>query len=423
MKKKHLVIATLIALPVAGLIVANLSTGPRTIDQRVASLYGVADPQFQRAMAALLGPTMISGNTVTALQNGDEIFPAMLTAIRGARHSITFETYIYWSGVIGKQFTDALAERARAGVRVHVLLDALGIGKIDDAYIETMKEAGVEVLRYHPLHWYTLARMNNRTHRKILVVDGRIGFTGGVGVADQWLGNAGSPEEWRDAHFRVVGPVVAQMQAAFMDNWIETRHEVLHGDRYFPRLDSSGPHLGQVFISSYASGAESMRLMYLLSIASARNRIQIANAYFVPDDLVRRQLIEARRRGVEVDIILPGRYSDAVVTRQASRSRWGPLIEAGVRIHEYRPTMYHTKMMIVDDVWVSVGSTNFDNRSFRLNDEMNLNVYDSAFARSQSAVFHADLARSTRMTLENWRRRPFSEKAKEWLAGLLRSQA
>ena len=422
MKKKGLIIAALVALPVAGLAVANLSSGPRTIEQPVIAGYGVADPQFQRSMAALLGPTMISGNTVTALQNGDEIFPAMLAAIRGARTSITFETYIYWSGVIGRQFTDALAERARAGVRVHVLLDAMGIGKIDDGYIATMDSAGVEVLRYHPLHWYTLARLNNRTHRKILVVDGRIGFTGGVGIADVWLGNAEDPGHWRDAHFRVTGPVVAQMQAAFMDNWVETRHGLLHDERYFPRLDASGPHLGQVFISSYDSGAESVRLMYLLSIAAARHRIQIANAYFVPDDLVRQALIDARRRGVEIDVILPGRHTDAVVTRRASRSRWGPLIEAGVRIHEYRPTMYHTKMMIVDDVWVSVGSTNFDNRSFRLNDEMNLNVYDSAFARAQSAVFAADLARSTVVTLEAWRRRPFSEKAKEWLAGLLRSQ-
>jgi cardiolipin synthase len=388
----------------------------------VAHLYGADDPQFARSMGTLLGPSLLAGNRVRALCNGDEIFPAMLEAIRGARRTITFETYIYWSGEIGRAFADALAERAQAGVKVHVLLDWVGSGKMDATTIASMEQAGIEVRKYHPLRWYNLGRLNNRTHRKLLVVDGRTGFTGGVGIADQWLGNAEDPEHWRDSHFQLEGPAVAQMQAAFMDNWIETRSVVLHGDDYFPALDPVGPHMAQVFKSSATEASESARLMYLLSIASATRSVRIGNAYFVPDRLSVETLVAAQRRGVGVEIIVPGRHSDAAVVRRASRSRWGPLLEAGVSIYEYRPTMYHTKVMIVDDVWTSVGSTNFDSRSFRLNDEANLNVLDPGFAREQAAVFEEDRARSTRITLDMWNSRPRSEKFKGGLAGLLRLQ-
>jgi cardiolipin synthase len=285
-----------------------------------------------------------------------------------------------------------------------------------------MEDAGVEVERYHPIHWYTLDRLNHRTHRKTLVVDGVIGFTGGVGIADKWLGNAQDPEHWREAHFRVEGPVVAQMQATFLDNWLKTRGELLHGDDYFPPIAPAGESYAQMFRSSSRGGAESVRLMYLMSIADARRSIRIANSYFVPDDLAVRALADARRRGVSVEIIVPGEHTDTEIVRKASRSLWGELLAAGVEIYEYRPTMYHCKVMVVDESWVSVGSTNFDERSFRLNDEANLNVYDPVFARQQVAIFEQDKAASQRITLEQWAQRPWTERMLEKAAGLLRSQ-
>jgi len=346
----------------------------------------------------------------------------MLGAIRAAEKTITFETYIYWSGDIGREFAEALSERARAGVKVHVLLDWVGSGRLKQKFLDDMEESGVEVCRYHPLHWYTLARINNRTHRKLLVVDGTVAFTGGVGIADKWLGNAQDPDHWRDSHFRVEGPVVAQFQAAFMDNWLKTRARVLHGEEYFPSLEPAGEQVAQVFQSSPREGSESVRLMYLLSIASAEKTIHLASSYFVPDDLAIETFVAARARGVSVQIIVPGEHIDAHVTRRASRSRWGPLLEAGVEIFEYQPTMFHCKVMVVDTLWVSVGSTNFDNRSFRLNDEANLNVLDPDFAAGQVRTFEQDRSRGRLVSLEEWKHRPLGEKVKEFAAGLIRSQ-
>jgi len=402
-------------------LLLNLSSGEKKIRHEIQQLYAVDDPQFLRSMGSLLGPAILGGNRIGTLLNGDQIFPAMLEAIHGATRTIAFETYIYWSGEIGEQFADALSERARAGVKVHVLLDWVGSGKAKQEYLDQMKESGVEVEKYHPLHWYHLARINNRTHRKILIVDGRVGFTGGVGIADKWTGNAQDPDHWRDSHFKLEGPAVAQMQAAFMDNWMKTRSRVLHGEEYFPELPQVGKSYAQVFKSSPREGSESVRLMYLLSIASARRRILIANSYFVPDDLSIETLVTARKRGVDVEIVVPGTKIDSELTRKASRARWGDLLGAGVEIYEYQPTMYHCKVMVVDDLWVSVGSTNFDNRSFRLNDEANLNVFDADFARQQIRDFEADRARSRRVTLEGWKKRPLSEKIMEHAAALLRS--
>jgi len=414
---------TAVATFAVTVLAMNFRTGEKKVDERIASLYAVADPQFAQSMGNLLGPAIRDGNRVTGLQNGDQIFPAMLSAIRSAQKTITFETYIYWSGQIGKDFADALSERARAGVKVHVLLDWVGSGKMESALLEGMKSSGIEVERYHPPRWYNLSRINNRTHRKLLVVDGRIGFTGGVGVADKWLGHAQDEQHWRDAHFQLEGPAVAQMQAAFMDNWIKTRGEVLHGAEYFPVLPpTSGLARAQVFMSSPEGGSESVRLMYMLSIASARKSIRIAASYFVPDDLSVETLVGARKRGVPIEIILPGPNIDTETTRKASRSRWGDLLRAGVAIYEYQPTMFHCKVMIVDDLWISVGSTNFDNRSFRLNDEANLNVLDPEFAAAQIIVFDGDRKNATQVTLEMWEKRPWHEKLAERAAGLLRSQ-
>ena len=417
-----IVLLTIIGTSVVLLVALNLSAAEKKIECPIATLYGVEDAQFERTMSQLLGPPLLKGNRVTGLLNGDQIFPAMLESIRSAKTSITFETYIYWSGKVGREFADALSERARAGVRVHIVLDWVGTGKLDAKALESMREAGAQVEKFRPPRWYSLSKMNHRTHRKLLVVDGKVGFTGGVGIADQWLGNAQSPNHWRDSHFRLEGPAVAHMQSAFMDNWIKARAEVLHGADYFPELQEAGKCLAHAFKSSAEEGSESVRLMYLLSIASARRTIRVANSYFVPDDLSLQSFVDARKRGVQIEVIVPGGKIDAKLVRRASRSRWGPLLEAGVEIYEYQPTMYHCKVMIVDDLWVSVGSTNFDSRSFRLNDEANLNVYDAEVAREQSLVFEQDKAKSLRVTLEAWKQRPWSEKLKERVAGLLRSQ-
>lgn len=404
------------------LVLRNLTTGEGKITHEIEPLYGVGEPPFRRALGHLLGPAIVPGNRIDPLFNGDEIFPAMLEAIRGARKTITFETFIYWSGEIGRELREALSERARAGVKVHVLLDWAGSLKMDERLLQGMIDDGVEVERYHPIRWYNLDRINNRTHRKLLVVDGKIGFTGGVGIADDWLGHAQDSDHWRDNHFRVEGPVVAQIQAAFMDNWLKTRSRVLHGDDYFPPLEEAGNCDAQMFKSSPSEGTESARLMFLLSIAAARRTLYIGNAYFVPDDLAVQTLIDAAGRGVKVEIIVPGRNIDTEITRKASRSRWGKLLEAGIEIYEFEPTMYHCKVMIVDELWVSVGSANFDNRSFRLNDEANLNLIAADFAARQVEVFQQDKARSRQITLEAWRSRPFTEKLLEHAAGLFRSQ-
>src|SRR5688572_7047361 len=418
-----LIVLTVFITSFLSIFILNLRAGEKHIRYQIEHRFGVADPQFLQSMGQLLGPAVLRGNKVTALHNGDQIFPAMLKAIRGATNSITFETYIYWSGEIGKEFSDALVERAKAGVKVHVLLDWAGSGKIDASFIAALKNAGAEVERYHPIRWYTLTRINNRTHRKLLVVDGTIGFTGGVGIADLWRGNARSKEEWRDSHFRLTGPAVAQMQAAFTDNWIKTRAKVLYGKDYFPEITASDEGaLAQVFKSSKGEGSESVRLMYLLSIASAQKSIRLEAAYFVPDNLSIDTLIAARKRGVTVEIIVPGPHTDTKLVQSASRSRWGDLLDAGVKIYEYQPTMYHCKVMIVDDLWVSVGSTNFDDRSFRLNDEANLNIYDSAFAREQVAVFEEDKKKSKEITKADFKERSRFMKIIDHAAGTLRRQ-
>jgi cardiolipin synthase len=404
------------------LVILNLTSGEKKVEHEIHAEYGVDSPQFRRTMGALLGPALVDGNSVTSLQNGDEIFPAMLEAIRSAQRSITFETYIYWSGEVGRSFADALIDRARSGVAVHVLLDWVGTGKMDDSLIDEMKDAGIQVDKFHPLRWYNLGRMNNRTHRKLLVVDGRVGFTGGVGIADLWQGHAQDSMHWRDSHYRIEGPAVAQMQAAFMDNWLKTRTRVLHNEAYFPSLTSAGNAAAQVFTSSPDQGSESVRLMYMLSLAAADSSIRIAASYFVPDSLVTATLVSAAERGVRVEIILPGKHIDAEAVRRASRGGWGPLLQAGVRIYEYQTTMYHCKVMIVDDLWTSVGSTNFDNRSFRLNAEANLNVLDREFALEQVRHFELDKARSREITYAMWQARPFREKLSERFFRLFRSQ-
>lgn len=421
-KRTWTIVVTVASTALALLLAMNFVTPEKSVERKIEHRYAVADPQFRREMSVMLGPSILPGNHVVDLQNGEEIFPAMLGAIRSAQRTITFETYIYWSGQIGEEFADALAERARAGVAVHVTIDWAGSVKMEEALLERMEEAGVQVERYRPLRWYNLHRFNKRTHRKLLVIDGKVGFTGGVGIADLWLGDAEDPDHWREAHFRIEGPAVAQLQTAFNDNWIKMTGVVLNGEEYFPPQEPVGAMDAHLFIASPAGGSESMHLMYLMAIAAAERSIDLAASYFVPDDLLIQALVAARRRGVRVRILLPGEHIDSQMVRIASKAEWGELLQAGVEIAEYEPTMLHVKLLVVDREMVSVGSTNFDIRSLRLNDEASLNVYDRSFGKRMTAVFARDLARARPYTYAMWQQRPLREKIAEKVLLPIKSQ-
>ena len=420
--KIGLVVLTALTTLAVVLLVQNWTGAEKKIEQQLPRLYESDEGEFRRSLSSLLGPQIVEGNKVHTLLNGHEIFPSMLAAIRSAQSTITFETYIYWSGSIGREFVDALSERARAGVRVHVLLDWFGSLKMEQSLIDEMKQAGIEIERFHEPHWPNWDKLNNRTHRKLLIVDGRIGYTGGVGIADPWRGQARNPDEWRDTHFRVEGPVVAQMQSVFLDNWMRATGALLHGDAYFPALKPAGDFAAQMFSSSPSGGSESMQLMYQLAITAARSSIDLSNSYFVPDAMTIRILVEAARRGVKIRVIVPNGLIDSETVRQASRASWGPMLEAGIEIAEYQPTMFHVKGLVVDGVFSSIGSTNFDNRSFRLNDEANLNVLSREFGAIQQRVFENDWANARRIQLSEWQDRPWRERLQERMANLLRSQ-
>ncbi|MBX3584283.1 MAG: cardiolipin synthase B [Rhizobiaceae bacterium] len=407
---------------VATLLVVNLMPETRIVRKTVPHAFAATDEQFQRTMAGYSNGAIAGGNAIQTLVNGDEIFPSMLAAIAEARTSINLETYIYWSGDIGYEFARALAAKAHDGVKVRVLIDWVGSLPFDEELIQIMTDAGVEFVRFRPVHWYTLDRVNNRTHRKLMIVDGRVAFTGGVGIADKWQGDARNPDEWRDTHYHVTGPVVAAFQAGFAENWLEATGETLAGDGFYPPLEPTGDLDAQFVLSSQPNGSQDMELMFLTAIASATQRIRIGMAYFVPDETALAQILDARRRGVTVEVIVPNHLTDVPLVRKASRHFWGELLEAGVRIHEFQPTMYHPKVLIVDDVWTSFGSTNFDERSLRLNDEASLNVYGADFTATQIDVFEEDLRRSREITLQEWQARPLREKVTDWLASWLRSQ-
>jgi cardiolipin synthase len=421
--KNRLVIALLsAALGAVGWLVAeNLIPERKDLQEPLPHRLAAADPQFARSMAALFGSSVLPGNRIETLVNGNAIFPAMLQALRGATQTITFETYIYWRGDIADQFAEVLAQKAREGVSVKVLLDWVGSIPMEETLVERMQTSGVEVVRFRPVSWRSIDKVNNRTHRKLVVVDGRIGFTGGVGIGDEWNGDARTRAEWRDTHYQVEGPVVAEFQAAFAEHWLEATGELLMGDRFFPAVAAAGDSAAQVVASS-TNQRSVMHLMLMSALSAAKTKIRLGTPYFVPDETTRRQLLAARARGVEIDILMPGELTDARLVRRASRHFWGELLEAGIRIHEFEPTMYHCKLVVVDEAWASVGSTNIDDRALRLNDEVNLNAFDPAFAREQIAVFENDLKRARPYTLAQWQARSLWEKLSDWLASLLRSQ-
>jgi cardiolipin synthase A/B len=359
-------------------IVANLWLRGDQIRHRIEPLYGAEDPEFRRAISTLLGPTLLEGNRVTALYNGDAIFPAMLDAIGTARRTITFETFIYWKGEIGRRFAEALAERARAGVRVHVLLDWVGTQKIDDESIEMMKAAGVEVCRYRPLHWWNLHRVNNRTHRKILVVDGRIGFTGGINIREgHWL--ALDPRHpVRDLHFRLEGPVVAELQEVFAEDWTFATGELLEGERWFPGLDAAGGTVARGVSDGPDIDFEVLPSILLSALGAARESVRIATPYFIPDPNLITALNLAALRGVSVEILLPEKNNLALV-QWASTAYWPQLLDKGCRIFLSPAPFDHSKLMVVDGAWTLLGSANWDPRSLLLNFEFNVECFDPVF--------------------------------------------
>jgi cardiolipin synthase len=414
-------LATLLVGALILAIGANLRTTEKRLLYRPRRLYTSGDADFRRALGILLGPPLVAGNRITTLVNGEQIYSAMLDAIRSATTNITFETFVFRDGV-GATFVEELSAAARRGVQVHMLLDWLGSRTMQNSLLASARAAGCDVQIYHPPSWYHLGRLNNRTHRKLLIIDGRVGFTGGVGMGVEWKHGLKGLPPWRETHFMAEGPVVAQMQAVFVDNWIKATGRVLHGAEYFPRLAPVGDMEAQMFGSSPVGGSESMHLMVLLALTAARTSIDIENAYFVPDKLTVEALCTAARRGLRVRIVVPGRHTDARIGRWAAQGLYGELLKSGIQLYEYQPTMMHCKVLVIDGLWSSVGSSNFDDRSFRLNDEANLNVFSQELAQRQIELIDADIQQSRRMALKKWQHRKFGRRINERLALLLRSQ-
>jgi cardiolipin synthase len=401
-----------------GVLALNLLPQDKQLVQPLGPLSAVDSAQFRREIGRLLGPDIVDGNAVADFQNGAEIFPAMLAAIRSAKQSVDMETYIYWSGHIADEFVQALTGRARAGVRVHVIADWVGSSRMHEDVVKALRAGGVHFEYFHPLRWYDIDRINNRTHRKLLIVDGRVAFTGGVGIADEWNGHGDKPDIWRDMQISVTGPGAAQMQAVFEDNWITTTGQALLGPEYYPQVPRSGEVAVQTVASSPDGGSENLQLMYLMAIDGSRSTIDLEAAYFVPDDLTMAALKRALGRGVRIRLVVPGPYVDSKVINHASQTRWGEMLRAGAKIYRFQPAMFHNKLMVVDSYLTIAGSANFDNRSFALNDESNINVFDRAFATHMTAVIEQDIAHSKELTLEQWRHRPWTRRLLDWLSAL-----
>jgi cardiolipin synthase len=382
---------------------------------------------FYPTLAAHTDAAIVSGNRVELLFNGDQIFPALLEAIRSARKSITYQQYIYEDGAIAHEMAETFAERCRAGVQVNILLDSLGSSSIPQDIKDLWKKSGCQLEWFEPIRasqfilpWEFLD-YNHRSHRRILVVDGKIGFTGGHAVTDAFTGDGRTAEHWRQTDVRVEGPIVHQMQAAFVDSWRRTTGNIIGGSSYFPPLDTPGKVYAQIVKSSPLGGSFGSYLLFLLSITSAQKSIHIANPYFFPDDRIEAALINAVKRGVKVVVITPG-IGDVAASSSVSVSGFGPFLIGGVEIHEYRPALMHTKAMIVDGVWATVGSANLDNRSAAINEEINLVVYDTAFAEQLEKSFQEDLKYSKRLTYEAWSSRPLMDKIMELFSSPMKKQ-
>jgi cardiolipin synthase len=380
-------------------------------------------PDFARMVEALTIAPLRQGNRVTVLRNGCEIFPAMLEAIRAAEQTINFATYVYWTGSIAPEFAEALAERAEAGVEVNVLLDAVGAAKMDRSLVDRLERSGATVAWFRPPRWYTLHKLNNRTHRKILVVDGRVGFTGGVGIAEEWTGDGEDPGHWRDTHVKVEGPAVRDLLGGFLDNWAEATRCILSGPDHLPDLRRLEDGIQvQVTRSTAEKGSTDAEHLFYAAIACARERIWVTTAYFAPRRAFVIALCDAVRRGVDVCVLTNGPHIDKQVVRQAGHLAYERMLECGVRIFEYQRTMLHAKVLIVDANWASIGSVNFDNRSFALNDELNLSLRDRAVVARLEKHFLADLDDAVELDLAAWRARPAVARARELASAAIRRE-
>jgi cardiolipin synthase len=379
---------------------------------------------FQRMLAALADTQVHCTNCVDVLTNGDCFYEAELDAIRQAKHSINLEAYIFQKGEIARRFVKALAERARTGVHVNLVLDAIGSFATWQSFYQELLDAGGRVCWYHPIKWYTLPRINNRTHRELIIIDGEVGFLGGAGIADHWYKGKDRHPRWRDTMFRVEGPEVTGLQATFAENWLESSGELLTDPGYFPYCDAGGDTVAMVINSTPTAGASTRaRMLYQALLASAQKSVHITTPYFLPDRSARDEMVRAmKERGVDLQIVTPGSHSDHLLTRTSSRRLYGKLLRNGARIYEYQPAMIHTKTMIIDGLWSVVGSTNFDNRSFGLNDEVNLAACDEKLAVRLEEDFAHDISNSREITYEAWRRRSLIERSQEWLGWLLERQ-
>jgi cardiolipin synthase A/B len=379
---------------------------------------------FLRMLAALTNATIHTNNRVDVLTNGEVFYEAELEAIRNAKHNINIEAYIFQKGRVASRFIDALIERARSGVKVNLVIDAIGSFATWDGYLKRLREAGARVERYHPIRWYTLPRVNNRTHRTLIMVDGRVGFVGGAGVADHWLYGRGKTNRWRDTMFRVEGPAVTDLQSTFVENWLEASGEILAETEYFQACAGAGDTRVMIIDSSPSIGQSTRaRVLFQTLLASARETIYINTPYFLPDPSARDEMVRAiKERGVKITIITPGRHADHLLTRTSSQRLYGELLKAGAQIYEYKPSMMHAKVLIVDGVWSVVGSTNFDNRSFGLNDEVNMAALDQVLAARLQQDFAFDLVESQEVSYDVWKRRSLFERAHEWLGWVLERQ-
>ena len=400
----------LIAALVTATVLA-IAQDQQTVELR--SAISAEDPGAPDYLSTLVAADLVDGNTYDVLVNGDQLFPAMLEAIDKARERISFETYIYDKGRVGDQFTDALEKAARRGVDVNIILDALGTGSMDKHHFERLQQAGCHIVNFNPTAWYTLEELNYRTHRKILVVDGSVAFTGGVGIADHWLGNAQDREHWRDTHVRIEGPIARILEAAFYENFVGggfTVTPVLTEPGRAQDSDDSA----MVVRSSPSSGASDLKRLYLLAIGMARHSIEISSPYFVTDESTMWALDDARQRGVTVRILVESDITDHKSVKYASRDAYDGMLDADIQIYEYRPTMMHTKTMVVDGVLSIFGSANFDNRSLELNDEVNVAVFSRRLASRFLQDFANDLRVSHKWTLATWRERPYTDRVHEY---------
>jgi len=380
-------------------LLASCSPGKRIAQQQpIIPNTPIGSSAFEKSTAVAVKSPWLSGNHVTSYANGHEFYPAMLKSIRSAKRSITFETFAFVDGKTTHEFVNAFCERAKAGVKIHLVLDAYGSEDFGKTNITRLQEHGVAVHFYHNQLLRYPIRYITRNHRKLMVVDGKIGFTGGCGIADAWNGDTQTPENWRENHYKVTGPVVAQLQRDFIDNWKYTGGKVLTGSDYFPPLKQTGNHRTQNFISSPKDKHYTVPHLYRQVIASAQKSIIIQNSYFLPDRSVMRELLAARKRGVHVELIIPGKYTDTWLIRYLLRFEYKELLKAGVHIYEYQKAMMHCKVMVVDDIFSSVGSANFDERSLYINDESNLNVISRNFAKEQLMMIELDKNHSIRVT-------------------------